>query len=126
MPAAEAPSRSAAMKLDDTEASKQHLAAILSLAEHLASHSFAVFEHVYHYLQFGSWVLVIGNRHRRVQLVWDGKESLLRCSVSRLSGSSATPDWQSTDCLQISDASDRAVYAVAEELVLRHLGNGRA
>jgi hypothetical protein len=110
----------------DSDATLEHLRRVVSFAECLGPHSMAVFEHHYHYLSFGSWILVAGNRHRRAQLTWDGKEFLLSCQVSDFQGSSAPASWRLFESKNPKGADHDEISRTSEDLVVRAIRDGAA
>jgi len=82
--------------MDDTSDSYQlgHVTALKELLEELAPLSVELQEHSYHYLSFGSWVIVAGRRKHRYRFVWDGKESYLSVSHSTFSDSQSVAQWK--------------------------------
>jgi len=114
------------MRLDDSEEALKHLRGVVSLAERLRAHSIAVYAYQYHYLAFGSWSLVAGNRHRRVQITWDGKEFLLSCAASEFRGSSAPGSWRPFESKQLEGADAEEISRSAEDFAVRGVRGGAA
>ncbi|PYP18622.1 MAG: hypothetical protein DMD54_04765 [Gemmatimonadetes bacterium] len=114
------------MTLDDSEEALKHLRRVVSLAERLRLHSIAVYTHQYNYLAFGSWSLVAGNRHRRVQLTWDGKEFVLSCAASEFGGSSAPASWRPLESKHLEGADAEEIARAAVDFAVRGLREGAA
>ena len=112
------------MPLSDSIEASRHLAAVSAMAARLAPRSIAVFRHTYEYLSFGSWSLVVGNRHRRLRLQWDGKEGILFCAISTHTGSSAPAEWNEVASAPVSGSDPEALFSTVEQLVLQHLASG--
>lgn len=65
------------MKIDDSQSSADYFRSIADLAQRLADKRIAVYEHVFHYMAFGSWEIVTGRRAQMIRFTYDGKDSLL-------------------------------------------------
>ena len=74
--------------------SVDHLSSILDLSKKLQTVNIALFEHDYDMLCFGSFQLILGQSHRRLKFIWDGKEFSLGVSVSEYGSMGAVPDWK--------------------------------
>lgn len=71
------------MNLDDSQSSATYFKDVASLAERLARMGFAIYEHKFVYMAFGSWEIVAGRRSRMLRFTYDGKESYLSyCNAS--------------------------------------------
>ena len=114
------------MPIDDGQEALIHLRALLALAERLRAHSIAVLAHQYNYLAFGSWTMIVGNRHRRVQLNWDGREFLLSSARSEFGGTSAPATWRPFESKRLEGADLEGIYRVVEDLASRALDDGAA
>ena len=80
--------------MSDQETGLKHFTRMQSLSAHLASRGIAIYEHEVHLLAFGSFTLQLGNRHKRWQFIWDGKDSTITVSAAVVSDSRNVPEWQ--------------------------------
>jgi len=69
-----------------------HFSSIAGLEPKLSARKVRIFRHQYDYLNFGSWILEIGQPHKRLRFVRDGKERLLFVSMADLSSQGERPD----------------------------------
>ncbi len=67
---------------DDCAFTSTHYHRIAELSDRLSQKHFAIYEHQYRYLAFGSWQLVAGTRKRRFRFTWDGRERFLQVEVA--------------------------------------------
>jgi hypothetical protein len=105
--------------MDDSIESAAFPNALAAFAKRLTSRHVAIYGVAYDLLHFGSWTLEVGRRHRRILLVWNGKESRLGLSVRDVPDSSnVAADWKSISESQLATGDPVAVLAVAEELML--------
>jgi hypothetical protein len=105
--------------MDDSTESAVFADALAGFAKRLAASRVAIYGVAYDMLHFGSWTLEVGRRHRRVLLVWDGRESRLSLSVRGISDSSnVDADWRPVSEIQLAARDHAAMLAAAEELVL--------
>jgi hypothetical protein len=90
----------------------RHLEQIAELERVLQAIGVTLYEHHYHYLIFGSFELVVGKPHRRMKIVWDGKESCLTVERSKFPNQGAHPEWKHEQLLRIS--SDAVVETIEQ------------
>lgn len=78
---------------NDTDSFIQHADSVLGMARRLAPFGVAIYKCEYLTLTFGSWLVVAGTRHRRLQFSWDGRE--FSFTISQTAGDSRQPlGWQ--------------------------------
>ena len=80
--------------MNDQETSLEHFTRVQSLSARLASRSIAIYEYQVHLLAFGSFTLQSGDRHRRWQFIWDGKDGTITVSTAAVSDSGNVPEWR--------------------------------
>ena len=93
----------------DADTTILHLGLMQRLAERLAGDHFAIYEHTYNQIAFGSWEVVIGTHHKRRRFIWDGKDSLLSVSEAEFTNSSSPPSWRNVREAQCLDDSQDEV-----------------
>src|SRR5262249_3821326 len=81
----------------------------------------AVLSHSYDYLNFGSWTIVVGTRHHRARMTWDGRESHFLLQTSEFRGSGASASWKESDTLQVPRGTeDIPLFNRAAALIISH------
>ena len=70
-----------------------HFDLLNGLAESCAAKGITLYSHHYDDLAFGSWTLVAGHPHERLQFTWDGKESHLDLAVSHFDSMNSPARW---------------------------------
>jgi len=78
----------------DPDSFLDHFRKICSLAANLSDQGIAVYEHSYHMLAFGSWVLVLGKRKSRFRFTWDGKDGVLKTEKALIPNSGLIIKWE--------------------------------
>jgi hypothetical protein len=81
------------VKHEDAESSVRHFERVSALSVRLAVLGVAIYEHSWHSLVFGSWVLVAGSRHRRFRFCWDGREFFIDVSRSEHPSGGIRAQW---------------------------------
>ena len=66
--------------MTDSTSGINHLERLLHVATVIAGRGFAIYQHDYLMLAFGSFRLELGTRHQRWGISWDGKEGFLSVS----------------------------------------------
>ncbi len=108
--------------MSDATESTAFPTAMAAFAERLAGSDLAIYGIAYDYLHFGSWTIELGRRHRRLLVQWDGKESLLSCSVTAAPNSQAPRAWTLLEEIPLGpDDVPVGVLARAEALALAHI-----
>src|SRR4029434_8142626 len=79
--------------MNDASASIAHFDSLLRILKYLESHKISLYEHQYHPQTFGSFVLVLGHAHERVQFSWDGREFILWISFGTFPTKNASASW---------------------------------
>ena len=97
-----------------------HFELVQWLAEMLVGDNLAIYGHAYDQLAFGSWELIVGTRHRRRRIVWDGKDSSMSVSESNFASSGTPPHWVTIRESSFRECSQAqvfdAVLATAREI----------
>ena len=89
---------------EDSDSFVAHADRVLAMARRLAASGIAVYKYEHLTLTFGSWLVVAGTRHRRMQFTWDGREILLVVSQAS-SGDSRQPlTWHHVRSLNLRDS----------------------
>jgi len=73
----------------------EHTELVNNLTSECEALGLTLYEHEYHHQVFGSWLLVIGKPHDRLQFSWDGKESYLGVAYSSFNNGNSNPNWES-------------------------------
>jgi hypothetical protein len=107
--------------MNDAESSKLFLSALARFSTNLAKSDIVIYGIAYDFLHFGSWTIELGNRHSRLLLQWDGKESLMACSESDVADSQAPRDWKQVVDIPVKDATTQSgIFEAAEKIVIEH------
>ena len=94
---------------DDADSFIQHADSVLSMARRLAPFGVAIYKYEYLTLTFGSWIVVAGTRHRRLQFTWDEREFVFSISQATAGNSRQPLGWR-----HLRSISLRYEQAVAE------------
>ena len=103
----------------DADVSFRHFEALVQFVQRLREEHIAVYSHRYDFLAFGSWVIEVGNRHRRVQLTHDGKEGVLRLCRAAVTTDGSVSQWQECEQTRVQSGSGE-IWERAIDLVRRH------
>jgi hypothetical protein len=108
---------------EDADTFIQHADAVLGMARRVSALGVAIYKHEYLTLAFGSWVLVAGTRHHRLQFTWDGRDFAFTISRASAGDSRQPLAWQHvrTVSLQKSEA-----IAEMERVLHESFATGRA
>jgi hypothetical protein len=108
--------------VSDAAYSLMFLNAIAGLATRLSVDGLAVYSLRYDYPAFGSWELVAGGRHGRVQVGWDGKDGVLRVRAARLARPADPPQWRPVSERDYSKrrAEHAEIFAAAYTAIRQH------
>ena len=82
----------------------------------LAKRNRSIYEIGYDLLAFGSWVIVVGTRHRRLRLTWDGKEHYLSIEVASFPSSGTVAVWVDIDDTTLSLPNGHATIDSASRI----------
>jgi hypothetical protein len=108
-----------AQRSKDAVPSTGHFEFLAELVRDLRAEGFGVYSHRYEYLAFGSWMIDVGTRHRRLRLSYDGKEGSLQVSRG-MAGAGTVSAWEDIETSSVHgvtpDLRDRVL-----SLVRRHL-----
>ena len=74
-----------------------------------------LFEHHYYLLVFGSFELEFGKPHRRLRIVWDGRERFLTVQRSNFPNQSSHPEWKNEQLIRVPAEMD--VFETIENVV---------
>jgi hypothetical protein len=100
---------------EDANSFIQHTETVLGMARRLVPTGVAIYKHEHLTLTFGSWLVVAGTRHRRLQFSWDGRDGAFVISRSTAGDSREPLGWQHVRTIHL-----RCEDAMAEmERVLR-------
>jgi len=89
----------------DVESSIVFVHALNQFVIELASFGLALYETRFDALAFGSFILVVGHRKKRIKVIWEGKDSLLQLLVAKFPDSSAQPAWKNINHLTVEQAA---------------------
>lgn len=78
----------------DANSFLEHSRQIHSLAVNLSQDGFAVYEHSYDMLSFGSWLLILGKRKYRFRFTWDAKDGILKAEEALIPNSRTIIKWK--------------------------------
>jgi hypothetical protein len=77
---------------------------------------------VYNMEAFGSWTIGWATRHRRLQVHWDGKGSIVSVSRYQKADSRATEEWTLAPTEELENGmTDAELFLVTENLVLSQI-----
>lgn len=77
----------------DTQSGVDFIAALLDFARVLETKGYAVYDIDSNLLIFGSFIIVVGTRKRRLKLSWDGRDGFLDVSESYFADSGSQAQW---------------------------------
>lgn len=86
----------------------EHFSAMAQLEASFAARKICIYEHSYHYLAFGSWMLVIGNAHKRLQFVWEGRDGALTAYAATLQSQKDHPQWHALKSVTVQESETLA------------------
>ncbi len=69
-------------KFNDADSAIEHFKQVAALADALKSLGFAIYEHHWDCLYFGSWAMTAGRRKDCFEFSWDGRDFFLSVSHS--------------------------------------------
>lgn len=107
---------------EDSESSAGHLETLARIARHLAGNGLVVYRCRYDFFAFGSWAIEAGTSHRRLQLVRDGKERVLRCATARLQNAGAVPEWEEHEVVPLDAVTSPADLDNSVTVLIRKYG----
>jgi hypothetical protein len=96
------------------------LVAAADLTRRLIAEGRQLYDFQYNWGSFGSWILVAGTSHRRVQVVWDGKESSLRVERFRMNEGSGRPSWEEVEYIALRGSNTVERMARALDCIVRY------
>lgn len=101
-----------------------HFYLLNGLAESCAAKGITLYSHQYDDLAFGSWTLVAGHPHERLQFAWDGKESHLDVAVSHFDSMNSPARWASLPDARLTapPGGQAAVFRYLLERLLERYG----
>jgi hypothetical protein len=105
----------------DTEPSANALEGVAEVARLITARGLPVYRCEFDFLAFGSWTIETGTRHRRIRIVYDGKEHRLCCSTAALENTSSIPTWQERETIAVDRQASAAVADEAVALLERCL-----
>ena len=107
--------------MSDAEWSREFVSALADFSAVLSKSNIAIYGIDYSFEAFGCWTLEIGNRHNRLRLGWDGRESTLACSSSSVADSRATKEWNLVAEEKVPNGSSSEVILSAAKKFVSHL-----
>ncbi len=72
----------------------EHIELLSGLAKECEALGVTLYHHSYDELVFGSWSVIVGHPHDRLEFTWDGKESYLAIGESQFANQNSRPDWK--------------------------------
>lgn len=70
-----------------------HLEMIEWFAEKLIGINLAIYYHEYDQLCFGSWEIILGTRHNRMRIIYDGRDNNYSMHYCKVSDSGTIENW---------------------------------
>jgi len=86
----------------DAESAIEHLKRVATLADQLKSLGFAIYEHHWDCLCFGSWTITAGRRKDCYEFGWDGREFFMSVAHSEDVSSGRPQTWRPIDNQRLS------------------------
>ena len=105
---------------DEVESTGNGFKMLVDLADVVAANGLTVYRCRYDFLSFGSWVLEAGTPHRRLQIVLDGTESLLRVSSARVMNVTSPPLWEEQEVVPVDSSDAAGAGRQAAQLLQKH------
>lgn len=106
----------------ERESSIREFETVISLAHNLTGKTLILYSCRFDFLAFGSWAIEAGTPHRRLQIVRDGRDGVLRCSTASLQNASAVPIWRQHKVIAIDRGASFLDLEVWIDTVLREFG----
>ena len=99
-------------KINDGDSAAKHLKRVADLATELGKMGFAIYEHHWDYLCFGSWTIAAGRRKDCYEFSWDGRDFFLSVSHSSDISGGRPQTWRPHESHKLSpdDGKDPLVF----------------
>jgi hypothetical protein len=107
----------------DMKSGMEFVGALAQFLKESASTGIALYEIRYDDLAFGSFVVVVGHRKRRIKVIWDGRDSFLDILGAEFSDSSSRPEWTGIENLTIEPPAYDVIFSKISDAVRQIAAN---
>jgi hypothetical protein len=102
--------------MNDADEALKHLAKIVTIADAAARRDWALFQHDYLFLCFGSFTVEFGTRKKRRRYSWDGRDGFLDIQDSDFSDSRSPAKWKPIRNLKLPFDADQPYRTILEDI----------